>query len=61
MITPEELNDNDVCLMVAFVGAPTIMSEKLPGQEILTAIRAVERTLGTQVTTIMFIMTNDGQ
>jgi uncharacterized protein len=43
----DELDDDDLVLPVAMMGAPTVMVEKLPaGDEVLNAFRTLERRLG---------------
>lgn len=47
LITLDELEDEDLVLPCAMMGAPTVMLEKLPGgEEVLHALRAVTRYLG---------------
>jgi len=47
LVTLDELDDEDLVLCCAMMGAPTVMVEKVPGgDEVVDALRAVERYLG---------------
>jgi len=48
------LNDDDLILPTAMMGAPTVMVEKMPaGTEIITAIRALAEFLGQEIVATM--------
>lgn len=48
LVTLDELDDEDLVLPCAMMGAPTVMVEKIPGgDEVVHALRVVERYLGT--------------
>ena len=47
LIDPDELEDDELVLPTAMMGAPTVMIEKIPeGMEAVRALRAAERRLG---------------
>lgn len=47
LITLDELDDEDLVVCCAMMGAPTVMVEKIPaGHEVVHALRAVERYVG---------------
>lgn len=47
LVTLDELDDEDLVLACAMMGAPTVMVEKVPsGDEVVHALQAVERYLG---------------
>jgi DUF917 family protein len=47
LIDPQELNDDDLVIPSAMMGAPTVMVEKIPrGEEIVNAFKALETYLG---------------
>lgn len=51
LVDVDEIDDDAVVIPTAFMGAPTVMLEKLPsGDEILQAMRAVEELLGRRAT-----------
>jgi uncharacterized protein len=54
MIDVEEIEDDDLVVPCAMMGAPTVMVEKIPqGDEILTAFRKLERFLGKKIGAIL--------
>lgn len=54
VVSPDELPDDALCVMSAVMGAPTVLVEKLPGnQEQFTALRTLEVYLGREVTHVM--------
>lgn len=54
MLDAEELNDDDLVVPSAMMGAPTVMLEKLPnGKEIVHAFKALESYLGRKITATM--------
>ncbi|WP_320778480.1 DUF917 domain-containing protein [Streptomyces sp. CRN 30] len=51
LVDVDEIGDDAVVIPTAFMGAPTVMLEKLPsGDEILGAMRALEELLGRKAT-----------
>ena len=54
MLDPSELNDDDLIIPSAMMGAPTVMLEKIPrGTEIVTAFEAIQEFLGRKATATM--------
>lgn len=54
LLDPSELDDDDLVVPSAMMGAPTVMLEKVPrGQEIITAFKAVESYLGRPIRATM--------
>src|ERR1044071_9350265 len=54
LLDPLELDDDDIVVPSAMMGAPTVMVEKIPrGQEIINAFRALETYLGKRVRATM--------
>ena len=54
LIDPMELDDDDLVVPSAMMGAPTVMVEKIPrGDEIVTAFKALETYLGRPVRATM--------
>jgi DUF917 family protein len=54
MLDPSELNDDDLIIPSAMMGAPTVMLEKIPrGTEIVTAFEAIQEYLGRKATATM--------
>jgi DUF917 family protein len=54
MIDIAEVNDDDLVVPCAMMGAPTVMVEKIPqGDEILVAFRKLERFLGRKIGAIL--------
>lgn len=50
----DELNDDDLIVPTAMMGAPTVMVEKIPsGDEVITAIRSLGEYLGKEVVATM--------
>jgi uncharacterized protein len=53
MIEMSELNDDDLVVSAAMMGAPTVMLEKLPrGDEIVGAFKGLEAYLGKKITVV---------
>ena len=56
LITPDELDDDDLVVPSAMMGAPTVMVEKIPsGEEIVTAFKALQTYLGQPIRATMSI------
>jgi uncharacterized protein len=56
LLDPGDLDDDDLVIPTAMMGAPTVMVEKLPrGDEVIKALRALESYLGTEATATMSI------
>src|SRR4051794_13502770 len=54
MLDPDELDDDDLIIPSAMMGAPTVMLEKTPrGTEIVTAFEAIQAYLGRNATATM--------
>lgn len=54
LIDPDELDDDDLVIPSAMMGAPTVMLEKTPrGTEIVTAFEAIQEYLGRKATATM--------
>jgi DUF917 family protein len=54
LLDPMELDDDDLVVPTAMMGAPTVMVEKIPrGEEIVTAFKALETYLGSPVRATM--------
>jgi DUF917 family protein len=54
LLDPMELDDDDIVVPTAMMGAPTVMVEKIPrGEEIVTAFKALETYLGKPVRATM--------
>ena len=54
LLDPTELEDDDMVIPTAMMGAPTVMVEKVPrGEEIITAFKALETYLGQSVRATM--------
>jgi DUF917 family protein len=54
LMDPDELNDDDLVIPSAMMGAPTVMLEKIPrGTEIVTAFEAIQEYLGRRATATM--------
>lgn len=54
LISADELNDDDLVVPSAMMGAPTVMVEKVPsGDESLAAFSALEEYLGKKITATM--------
>jgi DUF917 family protein len=54
LMDPMELDDDDIVVPSAMMGAPTVMVEKVPrGEEIITAFKALETYLGQPVRATM--------
>lgn len=54
LISPDELNDDDLVVPSAMMGAPTVMIEKIPsGSEAKSAFFAAEKLLGKKITATM--------
>jgi DUF917 family protein len=54
LLDPDELNDDDLVIPSAMMGAPTVMLEKTPrGTEIVTAFEAIQAFLGRSATATM--------
>jgi DUF917 family protein len=54
LLDPLELDDDDLVVPTAMMGAPTVMVEKIPrGEEIVTAFRSLETYLGRPVRATM--------
>ena len=54
MLDPAELDDDDLIVPTAMMGAPTVMLEKIPrGSEIVTAFTSLEKYLGRKVRATM--------
>jgi DUF917 family protein len=54
LLDPLELDDDDIVVPSAMMGAPTVMVEKIPrGQEIINAFQALETYLGKPVRATM--------
>lgn len=51
LVDVDEIDDDALVIPTAFMGAPTVMLEKLPsGDEVLRAMRAIEELLGRKAT-----------
>ncbi|MFF2327326.1 MULTISPECIES: DUF917 domain-containing protein [unclassified Streptomyces] len=51
LLDVDEIDDDAVVIPTAFMGAPTVMLEKLPsGDEVLRALRAIEELIGREAT-----------
>ena len=56
LVDLEELDDDDLVVPSAMMGAPTVMVEKIPrGEEIVTAFKALQAYLGKRITATMSI------
>ena len=56
MVDISEVQDDDLIVPSAMMGAPTVMVEKIPkGDEIIRAFQALERALGRRITHTMSI------
>lgn len=56
LLDPDELDDDDLIIPSAMMGAPTVMLEKMPrGTEIVTAFEAIQEYLGKKATATMSI------
>jgi DUF917 family protein len=54
LLDPMELDDDDIVIPSAMMGAPTVMVEKIPrGEEIVNAFKALETYLGAKVRATM--------
>lgn len=54
LLDPMELDDDDLVVPTAMMGAPTVMVEKIPsGEEIVTAFKALEKYIGRPVRATM--------
>src|SRR3954447_2467658 len=54
LLDPMELDDDDIVVPSAMMGAPTVMVEKIPrGEEIVNAFKALETYLGAKVRATM--------
>jgi DUF917 family protein len=54
LLDPMDLDDDDIVVPTAMMGAPTVMVEKIPrGEEIVTAFKALETYLGKPVRATM--------
>ena len=54
LLDPMELDDDDLVVPTAMMGAPTVMVEKIPsGEEIVSAFKALEKYLGRPVRATM--------
>ena len=54
LISADELNDDDLVVPSAMMGAPTVMVEKVPsGEESLAAFNALEEYMGKKITATM--------
>ncbi|GAA3034325.1 DUF917 domain-containing protein [Actinokineospora globicatena] len=54
LLTTDEVDDDDLVVASAFMGAPTVVVEKIPsGDEPVTALRTLERRLGRAVDAII--------
>jgi len=54
LLDPSELNDDDLVIPSAMMGAPTVMLEKIPrGTEIVTAFESIQEYLGRKATATM--------
>ena len=54
LLDPMDLDDDDLVVPTAMMGAPTVMLEKIPrGEEIVTAFKALETYLGRKVRATM--------
>jgi DUF917 family protein len=54
LIDPKEVDDEDLVIASAFMGAPTVVIEKIPGgDEPVTALRRLEQHLGRQADAII--------
>jgi DUF917 family protein len=54
LLDVQDLNDDDLILPTAMMGAPTVMVEKIPaGSEVITAIQDLSRFLGQEITATM--------
>jgi len=56
LLDPGEVDDDDLIIPSAMMGAPTVMLEKIPrGTEIVTAFEAIQNYLGRKATATMSI------
>jgi len=56
LVSFDELDDDDLIVPTAMMGAPTVMVEKVPsGEEIIQAFQALEAYLGRKITATMSI------
>ncbi|MGV0819389.1 DUF917 domain-containing protein [Martelella sp. AMO21009] len=56
LIDPADVGDDDLCVPVFMMGAPTVMLEKLPsGAEIMAALDQLETYLGKKATALMCV------
>jgi len=56
VLSPEEVDDDTLCVPVAMMGAPTVMLEKLPsGDEALKALAGLESFLGKKVGALLVV------
>lgn len=54
LIEPAELNDDDLIVPSAMMGAPTVLMEKLPAEsQAIDAFRSLEKVLGQEITATM--------
>jgi DUF917 family protein len=54
IVTPDELPDDAIVMPTSMMGAPTVMTEKIPaGTEAVTALRSLVRHLGVNATHTM--------
>lgn len=54
LLDPMDLDDDDIVIPSAMMGAPTVMVEKIPrGEEIVNAFKALETYLGTKARATM--------
>ena len=54
MIGVDDLEDDDLVVPCAMMGAPTVMVEKIPnGSEVMTSFRGLERFLGRKISAIL--------
>ncbi len=56
LLSPDEVNDDDLVIPTAMMGAPTVIIEKIPrGDEALEAFRILERRFGKKAVATMSI------
>ncbi|MDQ6525362.1 DUF917 domain-containing protein [Nocardioides sp. LHD-245] len=54
VVAPDELDDDDLVVTVAVIGAPTVIIEKVPsGPEFVAAVEALSSYLGQEIKAIM--------
>lgn len=54
IVSPDELDDDDLVIPTALIGAPTVLMEKLPrGTEPIAALQELERVIGRKATMTM--------